>query len=298
MQHLLSIWPQLRKRLRDDRRTFLLFDYDGTLAPIVERPEMASIPQETEDALVKLSRWPLVGTTSGSQSRLIIGIISARSLEDVRARVGIDGLIYAGNHGLEIQGLGLDFVHPEALKAKNKLDQAYRRLEEELSVHPGAFAEHKGLSLTVHYRLVEERGVEAVKDIVDKTTRPFLESEDLVLSPGKMALEIRPNISWHKGSATNAIISGIVAPALNPNEIAAAPTRMSLSLGETALYFGDDLPDEAGFASVQEYGGMGVFVGPPDTRTCAHYRLDSPQEVGEILNLVYQQLINKPPDDD
>lgn len=298
MPHLLTIWPQLQQRLRDSRRAFLLFDYDGTLAPIVERPEIASIPLETKDALVKLSGWPFAGTTPGSQLRLVIGIISARSLEDVRVRVGIDELIYAGNHGLEIQGPGLDFVHPEALKIKNKIDQVYRRLEKELSAHPRAFAEHKGLSLTVHYRLVEEHGVEAVKDTVNKTTLPFLESGDLVLSTGKMALEIRPNISWHKGSAIDAIISGTVAPTVNPNEIAAAPTRTLLPLGELALYFGDDLPDEAGFASVQEYGGMGVFVGPPETHTCAHYRLDSPQEVGEILNLVYLQLINKPPGHD
>ena len=254
----------------------MLLDYDGTLTPIVDRPELASLPQETKDALVKLSTRPPAGPRVPLEPKLIIGIISARSLEDVSSRVGIAGLIYAGNHGLEIRGPGLDFVHPEALKIKDSLDQAYRRLKEELVGHPAAFAEHKGLSLTVHYRLVGDEAVGAVKDIVEKTTLPFLKSGELVISPGKMALEIRPNLSWHKGSAIATIQAGL--------------KHTSSPGGDLLMYFGDDLPDEAGFATVQESGGMGVFVGAPGQSTCAHYRLDSPQEVGHILQLIHQEL--------
>ncbi len=258
----------------------MLSDYDGTLAPIVDRPDLARLPQETKDALVKLSTRPPSGTVFPSEPKLIIGIISARSLEDVSARVGIDGLIYAGNHGLEIRGPGLDFVHPEALKIKDRVDLAYRRLKEQLAVHPGAFAEHKGLSLTVHYRLVGDAGVEAVKAAVEKATLPFLENGELIISPGKMALEIRPNISWDKGSA----ISTIQAALANN------PTTKSTSGDDLVMYFGDDLPDEAGFATAQETGGMGIFVGPPEQPTCAHYRLDSPREVGHVLDLIQQGL--------
>ena len=243
-------------------------DYDGTLAPIVDRPESASLPQKTKDALVDLITRKPPGPT------FVVGIISARSLEDVSTRIGIDGLIYAGNHGLEIRGPDLDFVHPQALKAKKSVDQAYRSLKEDLAVHPRAFAEHKGLSLTVHYRLVEDEGVEGVKQTVEKTILPFLESGQLVISPGKMALEIRPNISWDKGSAISAILQTL--PATTPPE------------GDLLMYFGDDQPDEAGFATVQEAGGIGVLVGPPEQPTCAHFRLDSPQEVGHILGLMHQ----------
>ena len=276
MQHLLTVWPQVQQRLQKARRVLLLLDYDGTLAPIVDRPELASLPQETKDALLNLSARPPAGPGFPSEPQIIIGIVSARSLEDVSARVGIAGLIYAGNHGLEIRGPSLDFLHPEALKMKNKVDQAYQQLKVDLAVHPGAFAEHKGLSLTVHYRGVGDEWVEAVKDTVEKTTLPFLESGDLVVLPGKMALEIRPNLSWHKGRAIETI--------------QAALTCASPPSADLVMYFGDDLPDEPGFATVQATGGMGVFVGPPQQHTGALYRLDSPREVGHVLNLIHQEL--------
>ena len=270
MPHLLAVWPQIHRRIQKADRVFLLLDYDGTLAPIVDRPDLASLPQETKDALVDLSTRPPTGPI------FLVGIISARSLEDVSTRVGIDGLIYSGNHGLEIRGPDLEFLHPEASKIKYSLDQAYRRLNEELAAYPGAFAEHKGLSLTVHYRLVDDARVKAVKDTVEKTTLPFLENGELVISSGKMALEIRPNISWDKGNAISTI--------------RAALTSKSKSGGDLVLYFGDALPDEAGFATVQEPGGLGIFVGPPRYSTCAHYRLDSTQEVGQILQLIQRGL--------
>lgn len=270
MPHLLAHWPQVRQRLQAAHRILLLLDFDGTLAPIVDRPELATLPQETQDALNKLNSRPPTGPA------LLVGIISARGLEDVSAMVGVDGLIYAGNHGLEIRGPGLNFLHPDAPGMKEALDRAHGLLAEELAAHPGAFAEHKGLSLTAHYRLVADAQVEAVKDKVEKATRPFVESGDLVISPGKMALEIRPNISWHKGSAIVAIQ-------------AALPDTLSPE-GDLVLYFGDDFPDEAAFATAQEKGGMGIFVGPPGQVTCAQYRVDSPQEVGLFLQLTEQEL--------
>ena len=248
-------------------------DYDGTLAPIVDRPDLARMPRQTQEALVELK------ALTSPEPDLVIGIITARSLEDVSARVGIDGLLYAGNHGLEIRGPNLEFVHAEALKIKGSVDQVYLRLKEELAIHPGAFAEHKGLSLTVHYRLVDDERVAAVKDTVDETVRTAVAIGDLVVSPGKMALEIRPNIAWDKGSAITAIVAalGTQPPDSNP------PVRDGL-----VMYFGDDLPDEAGFAAAQDTGGMGIFVGTSEKSTSAHYRLDSPQQVGQTLHLIRQ----------
>ena len=272
-QHLLAVWPQIQQSLQEAGRVVLLLDYDGTLAPIVDRPDLASMPLETRETLVELR------ALTSPDPDLIIGIISARSLEDISARVGIDGLLYAGNHGLEIRGPQLEFVHAEALKIKGSVDQVYLQLKEKLAVHPGAFAEHKGLSLTVHYRLVDDEGIEAVKDTVDKTVRPAVEIGDLVVSPGKMALEIRPNISWDKGSTISAIVAAIGTEPADSNP----PARERL-----VMYFGDDLPDEAGFGVAQDTGGMGIFVGTSEQPTRAHYRLDSPQQVGETLQLMRQ----------
>ena len=272
-QLLLAAWPKIQQSLQEAHRGVLLLDYDGTLAPIVDHPDLARMPTETKEVLVELT------ALASPEPDLVMGIISARSLEDVSARVGIDGLLYVGNHGLEIRGPNLEFVHADALKIKGSVEQVYLQLKEELAIHLGAFAEHKGLSLTVHYRLVHEEGIAALKDTVDKTVRPAVEKGDLVVSPGKMALEIRPNIPWDKGSAISAILATLGAEPADSD---------SGGGGGLVMYFGDDLPDEAGFAAAQDTGGMGIFVGDSEQTTSAHYRLDSPQQVGQTLHLMRQ----------
>ncbi len=81
MPHLLTVWPSVSERLRAAGQVLLMLDYDGTLTPIVERPELALIPLETKESLIKLTR----------KGKYVIAVISARSLEDVAARVGVDG---------------------------------------------------------------------------------------------------------------------------------------------------------------------------------------------------------------
>ena len=96
-----------------------------------------------------------------------------------------------------------------------------------------------------------------------------MESGALTLSTGKMAIEILPSVAWDKGDAIREI-------------------RTAFPQSSLPVYFGDDLPDEAGFAAVQAAGGFGVFVGPAGVSTAALYRVDSPQEVAETLRLITQ----------
>ena len=232
-------------------------DYDGTLSPIVDRPDLAVLPAPTKQSLIKLGR----------RQKFLVAIVSARSLEDVRGRVGVDGLIYAGNRGLEISGGVMEFVHPEALELREQIDQAARSLSQAVERFTGVVIEYKGLSLTVHHRLVPSESVGEVNRAVDAEVRPFLESGALRLTPAKMAVEVLPNVAWGKGDALREI-------------------RAALGRDSFPVYFGDDLVDEEGFASVQDAGGFGVFVGPAGSATAAHYRLDSPQEVAQVLDLM------------
>jgi trehalose 6-phosphate phosphatase len=259
MPHLLNVWPTVSRLLSEAHQVLLALDYDGTLSPIVDRPELALLPTETKKSLICLNR----------KEKYLVGVISTRGLADIRDRVGIDGLIYAGNRGLEISGKGMDFIHPEALRLKESVNQAFRRLQQDLERFNGVTVEHKGLSLTVHYRLAPDGSVGEVKEVVDAATSSFVESGTLTLSTGKMAIEILPNVNWGKGDAIH--------------EIREALTQCSLP-----VYFGDDLVDEDGFAAVQAAGGFGVFVGPAGVATDALYRVDSPQEVAETLRLMAQ----------
>ena len=89
------------------RRLCLLLDYDGTLAPIASHPDLTVLPDETKQILERLSKMPDV----------FMGIITGRSIPDIKQKVGIPGITYAGNHGLDI-------VHPDGTKVKSFLSLA------------------------------------------------------------------------------------------------------------------------------------------------------------------------------
>ena len=108
MEHLLSVWPRVTLQIRDARHILLLTDFDGTLTPIVERPELANLTENTRLVLEALAR----------RYEFRVGVISGRALADLKDKVGIPGIIYAGNHGLEIEGPEITFVNPVAEEIK------------------------------------------------------------------------------------------------------------------------------------------------------------------------------------
>ena len=154
MEHLLSAWPKVIKQLRSASHILLLLDYDGTLTPIVERPELANLPEGMRQLLQALAR----------QRRLTLGIISGRALADIKEKVGISGIIYAGNHGLEIEGPGISFVSPLAEEFKPILRLMHYVLSQALGAIKGVMVEDKGLTLSVHYRQVAEDKSEEVRE--------------------------------------------------------------------------------------------------------------------------------------
>jgi len=259
MPHLLYLWPRISQILREAGQVLLLFDYDGTLTPIADRPDLAELAPGTKALLAALSR----------DERFILGIISGRSLDDVRARVGVSGLVYAGNHGLEIQGPGLDFIHPAAEELRETQGRVYARLREELVDAPGVILEDKGLTLSLHYRLTPREYVDDVEEMFATTVAPFLAEGQVEVSRGMQVLEVRPRGPWNKGTAI-------------------AMIRETYGGSSLTVFFGDDVTDEDGFAVVQEVGGIAVMVGPAGQPTKALYRVDSPQEVVDTLKLLAQ----------
>lgn len=261
MAHLLNVWTSVRSNLLRKQRLLLLFDYDGTLSPIVARPEDASLPSQTRRSLAAMAGHP----------RCIAGIVSGRSLTDLRHMVGIPGLVYAGNHGMEIEGPRLRFTHPDAVSARAVLEQVCSTLASDLQHIPGVLVEDKGLTLTVHYRGIPEGRIAEVEAATAEATAPHLKSGQLRLTRGKKVVEVRPDIPWDKGRAIRRI-------------------REAYDDRPFPAYFGDDRTDEDGFAVVQEMGGLAVFVGKSRQGTVALYQLDSPSEVSSTLDLLWEVL--------
>lgn len=267
MAHLLNIWPSVSARLRRSGRVLLLFDYDGTLTPIVARPEDALLPNDVRRHLEALAAHP----------RYVTGIVSGRSLEDLAALAGIPGLIHAGNHGMEIRGPGLEFTHPGAVAARDTLDQVRASLADALAHIPGVIVEHKGLTLTVHYRATPEPLADGVDSVVAGVTASYVRQGELRLTRGKMVVEVRPAIPWDKGKAIEKIRAHCHSERSEESE-------------PFPVYFGDDRTDEDGFRVVQGMGGLAVFVGQSREGTVALHQLDSPAEVAETLRLLVEEL--------
>ena len=243
---------------REVGRFILLLDFDGTLAPIVSRPEDAELPGPTRDALERLRRL----------STLDMAVVSGRGMADARQRVGIAEIAYAGNHGMEIEGPTLRRIHEEAAAARPRLAAVASLLRDHLRDVEGVIVEDKMLTLSIHYRLAARERVPEVRAAVMAAVGP---ETTLRATEGKEILEVRPTVDWDKGRAVEFLLQQMDPPA-----------------GTPVVYIGDDRTDEDAFralAAARDVAGEGVIVGdPPAADTLATSYLRAPTEVAALLN--------------
>lgn len=246
---------RLAGRVRFARQVMVFTDFDGTLVPIKDLPTACFLD-------------PAVGRTLSAlagNERVVVGIVSGRELVDLRNRVGVDGIVYAGNHGLEIEGPGFAFREPNAASMISELKKLVDYLGPALAGFPGAWVQDKGLSASIHYRQLVPADVPPLLDTVHRVAAPFLEAQQFVLRSGKKVLEVRPAVDWHKGKAVGWLVR-----------------RMSpLCKKPLLVYFGDDNTDEDVFAAWP--GEITVCVGERQN-TSANYAVRDPEEVHAILS--------------
>jgi len=204
----------------DPRRSAVLTDIDGTLAPIVERPEQASI---SEDARALLSEL--------SDRFAVVGCISGRRAGEARELVGVDGIAYAGNHGLELLLPGDDEprLDPSLEGRAGAAAEYLKGLDGGLLGNAGLRHEDKGPIQALHWRGAEdERAAEArAQEIAAGAGKEGLESRW-----GRKVLELRPAGGGGKEAAVGALIG--------TGEI------------DAAIYAGDDRTDIDAFRRLHE----------------------------------------------
>lgn len=240
--------------LLKQRDILVALDYDGTLTPIVDRPEDAVISSSMRQNVRELA------------AACTLVIISGRDLQDVRELVGIDSLIYAGSHGFDISGPeGVNISFRQGDDFLPVLDAAEKQLRASLDLISGSAVERKKYSIAVHYRLVAEEDIARVETIVDAV---LADNERLVKGSGKKVFELRPGIDWNKGKALLWIID-----ALGFDRNKTAP-----------VYIGDDTTDEDAFAVIGDNGiGIVVSEGKANDMTSARYTLADTEEAGSFL---------------
>jgi alpha,alpha-trehalase len=245
---------QLAERVRTAsaaRGLALLLDFDGTLCEF-----------EPDPAAVRLSPARR-GILQELQPRAILALISGRRLADVRERSGLDGVPVAGLHGLEIEGFGERFVHPDLDKAAAAVAAASARLHRVAAGIPGSFVEDKGASVALHFRQADAAGRRAATAGFAETAAPYVDGGRLRVMRGSNVFELLPDIEWNKGDAVRWMVE-----------------RIRRGRDPLVVYIGDDVTDQYALDAVQALGGMAITA---SRRARAPEQLDGPPAVERFL---------------
>ena len=254
-------WEQLKRWGRDSGTVAILTDIDGTLAPIVPSPDMSEVPEELRELLRHLS----------GRYRVVAGI-SGRAAEDAFRLVGLEEIVYYGNHGFEILRGGEVEVTPEAAPYQAAIEELEERAKEELEPL-GAFVEEKGITASIHYRNVSPEAGERCKEFVKREG----ERLGLRITIGRGVVEARPPIRADKGTAVRRLVEEYEP--------------------EKALFIGDDSTDLDAFRELEALREEGVLAetlrigvksdeGPPEIASEADLAVEGVEGVGEVLRVL------------
>jgi trehalose-phosphatase len=242
-------------RLAESRHLLLLLDFDGTLCEFNPDPAAVWLPDRRRELLLAMA----------GAKPTTLGIVSGRRLDDVRRRAGLPGSTYfAGLHGLEIEGRGDHFVHPDTAAGAELLASLGGRLARDLGGMPGVFIEDKTLSLVAHYRVASDADAARVPEVVMRHAAPHVDNGSLRVIPGSFAMELLAEIPWHKGSAVDWIRQRVEA----------------LHHDVACVYVGDDITDEDAFRAVR---GRGLAIAASTRPSGADFVIEGPAEVERLL---------------
>jgi trehalose-phosphatase len=231
----------------------VFLDFDGVLAPIVDRPGDATAPPETLEVVARLA------------AVLPVAVVSGRGLDDVRTRVDVPGVTYAGSHGFEVLG-PTGARHDRTGPWAAALDDAEGSLRGELGDLAGVEVERKAAAIAVHVRNAAPEDADRAATVAHRTAGG---SDDLESHDGKAIVELRPAVDWHKGRVVEQLLGSLDDPDAVP------------------VYLGDDTTDEDAFAVVASRGIALVVRGESDDRpTLADYAAEDPPDARRFLTML------------
>ncbi|WP_019176288.1 trehalose-phosphatase [Methanomassiliicoccus luminyensis] len=239
------------RRLRDGVPAIFL-DYDGTLTPIVNDPARAIISEDMRGIVRELSE------------ECLVSIVSGRDLQEVRAMMGLDGLIYVGSHGYDMAGPKDIFSdHARGTAFLPALDGAEAELKEAVRGIEGARVERKRFAIAVHYRNADPGDVPELERRFDSVACQYA---DLSKIGGKKVFELRPHMEWDKGKVVLYLLGKFHVDGTHV----------------VPLYIGDDVTDEDAFRAI-DGRGITVLVSDSEQETAADFVLRDVSEVREFL---------------
>ena len=200
---------------KNDNSTAIVTDIDGTISEIAPTPKEAVVTDSMRRELVNLK-----------DKFSLVAVISGRSALNAREMVGVDGILYVGNHGLEFLKDGELFMYPEVEKYLPQIKKTGKKLKEgDLSCINGLLFEDKGICFSIHYRLCDPS--ENVREKILNNLKNEPACKNLKISEGRCLVELKPPLGCDKGT----ILSNIIEQ----------------SNLEKIIYLGDDITDDDAF---------------------------------------------------
>ncbi len=259
-KYFFSDWSKLRD-IFTQNNLFLFLDFDGTLAPIADTPGKAKIDSSIKKLLRQLSFL----------KNCRVAIVSGRSLKDIKQKVGLQKIIYVGNHGFEIDGPKINFKKKVSLKSKKIFKCIAKAVKIRHQDFPGIVIQDKEMTLSIHYRLVEKKKVRFFEAFFKKVVAFYLKKGEIIVNPGKKVYEVYPPIFWHKGKAVSWLLR---------------KTRFFQNKRKIrAIYIGDDETDENAFVSLKSRA-LTIRVGLKKS-SYARYYLHNVNDVRIFLERIF-----------
>jgi trehalose 6-phosphate phosphatase len=257
--HWQAAQSTLLRPLLEPGRLGLITDMDGTVSHIVEHPDAAKITPRCRALLDALQ-----------EHLALVAVISGRAVVDLRQRVGLPGLVYVGNHGLERWRDDRVELAPAAATFRPALKAAVEQVKPRQV--PGLQIEDKGATVSIHYRRTADPPTTAA--VLEPFLRDLAAQHNLNLFQGRMVFELRPPVTVDKGSAFTDLT-----------------TQYRL---DAAVYLGDDTTDIDALQAarrLRESGacyalGLGVDAAetPDEVRANADLLLAGVQDVESFLD--------------
>lgn len=239
----------------------LFLDYDGTLTPIVPNPDDAIISDEMKSVIKNCA------------TKFTVAAVSGRDMDDLKQKINLDELIYAGSHGFRISGPdGLYHEHEKTIEILPHLDKVEKLLKQKFEgIIPGVLVERKRYAIAIHYR---NASMDDFSEIKNKVNNSIKNTEGLKVDEGKKILEVKPAIDWNKGKAVFWILE-----------------KLGFTDREKyiPIYIGDDKTDEDAYEALAGWG-FGIQVGPGSVPSAAYFKLKNVYQVRILLKELAQSV--------
>lgn len=254
MKRLSAARGEILERVRVAQKILIFLDYDGTLVPIQPSPELARLSPERKKLLFALVRLP----------KFKVGILTGRSLPDIRKAAGLSNLFYAANYGLKIETPQKSWVHPEAQKRSLAIKKMLPLLRRMASGFRGVRIEDKALTVAVHFRQYQGR-----PELLERKLVKIIGGRpgQFRLTTGKKIFEVYPAVKWDKGKS-----------------LLKAEKMLGFRRKPLVIFIGDDRADEEAFRQMGSKD-ISVAVGRRE-KTAARYFCKSSVEVVRFLKLL------------